>query len=240
MQEPLIGISTRMDVGSDRFYLRKHYCEAIYQAGGTPVLLPLIPEREYAQRLLSVLDGVLLSGSNSDVDPRRYGEEPCPHLGPIMNRRDETDWFLLDEAFKSKKPMLGICYGIQILNVFLGGTLWQDIGSEVQGALKHSPESPEGCATHDIDVKPGSLLYSLAGVEKIKVNSFHHQGIRKTAPVLTPVAMAQDNIVEAVELRDCQHFVIAVQWHPELGWESDEFSQRIFSCFVEQSRTPRS
>jgi putative glutamine amidotransferase len=239
MKQPLIGISTRIDVGSDRFYLRKQYSEAIFQAGGIPVLLPLIPEKDYTRGLLSILDGVLLSGSNSDVDPRRYGEEPRPHLGPVMSQRDQTDWFLLEEVFRNKKPLLGICYGIQILNVFLGGTLWQDIRSEVDGAHKHSPDSPDDFLTHNIEVVPESLLVSLAGHEKMNVNSFHHQGIRKTAPALKPVAIAPDNIVEAVELTDQSHFVLAVQWHPEIGWNSDEFSQRIFSCFTEQARKSR-
>jgi putative glutamine amidotransferase len=228
-----------MDVDSDRFYLRRQYSEAIYQAGGIPILLPLIPERDYTRELVSTLDGLLLSGSNSDVDPHRYGEDPHPHLGPIMNQRDQTDWYLLEEVFKSKKPLLGICYGIQILNVFLGGTLWQDIGSQVEGALKHSQDSLDDYATHNIEVKPESVLFSLAGHDKMKVNSFHHQGIRKTAPMLKPVALAPDNLVEAVELRDPQHFVLAVQWHPEIGWDSDAFSQKIFSCFTRQSTISR-
>src|SRR4030095_15619485 len=122
-KKPLIGVPCRMDAGKDQFYLRKHYSEALFHAGATPVLLPLIAEKAYARALVKGVEGILISGSNSDVDPHRYGQEPHPKIGSIVTRRDETDLFLLDEIFRVRKPLLGICFGVQILNVYLGGTL---------------------------------------------------------------------------------------------------------------------
>ncbi len=237
-KRPLIGMPCRMDVGADRFYLRKHYSEAIYHSGGTPVLLPLIAEKRYAQELLGGLDGILLSGSNSDVDPHRYGQQPHPKIGSIVARRDETDLFLLEEIFRTRKPLLGICFGVQILNVYLGGTLWQDVESQVKQPVKHEQNALEDYRSHTIRIKPKTLLHRLARQTETRVNSFHHQAIRKVAAPLLAIAESRDGIVEAVELRKPErgHFVLGVQWHPEIGWETDELSQRIFASFVEAAR----
>jgi putative glutamine amidotransferase len=222
-----------MDVDGDRFYLRKHYSEAIFHAGGIPVLVPLIAEKDYVQGLVRRLNAVVLSGSNSDVDPHRYGEEPHRKIGSVMSRRDQTDLYLLEEVFQSRKPLLAICFGTQILNVFLGGTLWQDVDSQVKDAVKHSQHGPEEYKSHSVRVKRESLLFALAAQDEFRVNSYHHQAIQEVASSLDPVAKATDGIVEAVELRENSHFVLGLQWHPEIGWEKDAISQRIFHCFVE-------
>lgn len=234
-KRPLIGIPCRIDAGKDQFYLRKHYSEALFHAGGTPVLLPLIPEKIYAEELVRGLDAILISGSNSDVDPHRYGEEPHPKIGSIVTRRDETDLFLLDEVFQVRKPLLGICFGVQILNVYLGGTLWQDVESQVKQPVKHEQTAMEDYRSHTIRVKPKSLLHELVGQTETRVNSFHHQAIHKVAPQLVGVAESTDGIVEAVELRKPYpgQFVLGVQWHPEIGWETDGLSRKIFARFVE-------
>jgi len=233
-KRPLIGIPCRIDAGKDQFYLRKHYSEALFQAGGTPVLLPLIPEKIYAEELVRGLDAILISGSNSDVDPHRYGQEPHPKIGSIVTRRDETDLFVLDEIFRVRKPLLGICFGVQILNVYLGGTLWQDVESQVKEPVKHEQTAMEDYRSHTIRVKPKSLLHELVGQTETRVNSFHHQAIHKVAPQLVAVAKSSDGIVEAVELRKPRpgQFVLGVQWHPEIGWETDALSQKIFARFV--------
>lgn len=237
-KRPLIGIPCRMDVGKDQFYLRKHYSEAIYHAGGTPALVPLIAEKTYARELVNGVDGILISGSNSDVDPHRYGQEPHPKIGRIVTRRDETDVFLLGEVFRAQKPLLGICFGIQILNVYLGGTLWQDVESQVKHAVKHEQTATEDYRSHTIRIKPKSFLYQLTRQKEMRVNSFHHQAIQKVASALVAVATATDGIVEAVEMRQRNQFVLGVQWHPEIGWETDKLSQQIFSSFVEAARHP--
>ncbi len=226
-----------MDVGTDRFYLRKHYSEAIFEAGGIPVMIPLIARKEYIRELVGGIDGILLSGSNSDVDPHRYREEPHPKIGAIMSRRDQTDLFLLEEVFHTRKPLLGICFGIQILNVYLGGSLWQDVDSQVKESIKHDQDTQEA-RSHTIRIRPKTLLHRLARKTVTIVNSFHHQAIRTIAPPLRAVAKSSDGLIEAVELRTPrkEQFLLGVQWHPEIGWETDELSQKIFSCFIEATR----
>src|SRR5262245_19045415 len=222
-----------MDVDKNRFYLRKDYSEAIFETGGTPVLLPLIPLKDFTRELTKNLDAIVISGSNSDVDPHLYGEEPHPNLASVMTRRDQTDLYLLESVFQNRKPLLAICFGIQILNVFLSGPLWQDIGSQVHGAVKHSQDSSDGYKSHSISIRSTSLLRELAGEKETQVNSYHHQAIHKVAGQLIPTAKASDGIVEAVELRDKQHFVLGLQWHLEVGWENDELFRQIFLCFVD-------
>jgi putative glutamine amidotransferase len=225
-----------MDVDGDRFYLRKHYSEAIFHAGGIPLLIPLIPDKAMAAELVANLDGIVISGSNSDLDPHRYGEEPHPKIGPIMTRRDQTDLQLLERAFAERKPILAICYGIQVLNVYLGGTLWQDISSQVKNAVKHDQDSSEDYHSHSIRVKPRSFLYTLTRVKNIRVNSYHHQAIRDLSAKLFSTATSPDGIIEAVELRAKSQFLLGVQWHPEIGWERDDLSQKIFARFVEAAK----
>ncbi len=228
-----------MDPGKNRFYLAKNYSEAIFESGGVPVLLPLISDRNFSRELLKSLDAVVISGSNSDVDPYLYGEEPHPKLGSVMSRRDQTDLGLLEEVFHKKKPLLAICFGIQILNVFLGGTLWQDINSQLSNAIKHSQDSENDYRSHAVSIRAHSLLRDLATEKNTRVNSYHHQAIKRIAPRLLASAKAPDGVVEAVELRDTTHFVLGVQWHPEIGWETNQLSRSIFSGFVEASKTPR-
>jgi len=240
LKRPLIGIPCRMDAGKDQFYLRKHYSEAIFHAGGTPVMLPLITEKDFAMAIVKEADAILLSGSNSDVDPHLYGQEPHPRIGSVVNRRDGTDWLVLDEIFQSGKPLLAICFGMQILNVYLGGTLWQDIESQRRKAVKHEQAATEDYQSHTIRIRPSSLLHRLAGRSKMKVNSFHHQAIQKIAPALLAVATSTDGIVEAVETRSQKQFILGVQWHPEIGWEGNPLSQRIFSSFVKAAQRPNS
>ncbi len=238
-KRPLIGISCRMDVDGDQFYLRKHYSEAVFHAGGIPVLLPLIPQEVFAQQLVRGLDGIVISGSSSDVDPHRYGREPHPKLGSIMTRRDQTDLFLLEEIFRARKPLLGICFGTQIINVYFGGTLWQDVESQVKGAVKHRQNSVEEYRSHSIRIEPKSMLFEMARQKELRVNSYHHQAIENVARALKPVATAPDGIVEAVELCDNRQFMLGVQWHPEIGWEKDKLSQKIFSRFVSAATSRR-
>lgn len=238
---PLIGISMRLDPGQTKFYLQSNYSEAIHAAGGTPILVPLIPEKDTIRSLVTSLDGIVLSGSGSDVDPRHYGARKSPMCGENHPLRDKTDFLLLEEAFKRKLPVLAICFGIQSLNVFLGGTLIQDIPNQCPSALEHSlPDSkinkknPEGFCGHRITIEPDSLLYKLSGKKsQARVNSSHHQAIETVARELKITARATDGIIEGVELKSKDQFVFGTQWHPEKGFEGDGLSQAIFRVFVQ-------
>jgi putative glutamine amidotransferase len=232
---PLIGITTRLDFAHDTLYLKRYYAEAIFAAGGLPFHIPLITDREYLSQIGLMIDGLLLSGSDSDVDPTRYGEEPQPNLGTVIPERDETDLFLLNLVEDRRIPVLGICYGCQSLNVSRGGMLIQDIQSQVPAALKHSQGPPVNRPSHQIDIEEGSLLAELAGSDCVRVNSTHHQAIRKTGHNLRAVARAHDGVIEAVTDPRPDRFVLGVQWHPEVGWEKDALSQAIFKRFVAEA-----
>lgn len=229
---PLIGITTRLGA-EDTFYLRRYYAEAVEAAGGAPIYIPLIADREYLAALADRLDGLMLSGSNSDLDPVLYGEEPHLKLGSVLPRRDETDLILLEIAERRAMPVLGICFGMQSLNVARGGSLIQDIESQIPNAIKHEQGQVYNRPSHSIRIEAGSLLAQLAGGTSARVNSSHHQAIKQVGRDLRAIAHAPDGVIEAVIDARSDRFVLGVQWHPEIGWERDKFSQAIFNRFIE-------
>lgn len=229
---PRIGITMRLELVSDRFYLSRHYSEAVAAAGGAPVHISLIPRRDYISTIMDQLDGVLLPGSDSDVDPLRYGAEPHPNLGSVQTIKDETDLLVLEGVEKRKVPLLAICFGMQVLNVSRGGTLIQDIASQVPKAIKHEQGAPRDRASHRIKLGQRSILSSLAQSEAGLVNSHHHQALEKVGKDLTPTAWSSDGLIEAVEDPRRDRFVVGVQWHPELGWQQDYLSQALFNRFI--------
>lgn len=229
---PRIGITMRIELETDRFYLSRHYSEAIEAAGGAPVHISLIPDANYLRSVLAGLDGVLLPGSDSDVDPLRYGHEPHPALGRVHPIKDETDLLVLEEAENRALPLFAICYGMQALNVFRGGTLIQDIASQFAGAVKHEQGVPRDRPSHRVTLASDSLLSSLAAQESVVVNSHHHQAIETVGRELVATAWSTDGLVEALEDPRENRFVLGVQWHPELGWRTDAFARTIFNRFI--------
>jgi putative glutamine amidotransferase len=235
MMRPLIGITTRVGI-ENNFYLRRFYAEAVEAAGGLPIYVPLIPDREYLNALSGKIDGLMLSGSDSDLDPVLYGEEPHPKLGSIIPERDSTDLILLEIAELRKMPVLAICFGMQSLNVSRGGSLIQDIESEVPEPVKHEKDQVDHRPSHPIRIEPDSALTQLAGGQTVLVNSSHHQAIKQTGRDLQVIARALDGVIEAVIDPRPDRFVLGVQWHPEIGWDRDDFSQAIFRRFIEEVR----
>src|SRR5687767_14200917 len=161
----------RLELETDRFYLARHYSEAVEAAGGAPVHISLIPSRDYIETVVAGLDGVLLPGSDSDIDPLRYGAEPHPHLGNVHAVKDETDLLVLEQIEKRRLPLFAICFGLQSLNVSRGGTLIQDIASQMPAAIKHQQGPPRDRPSHAIKLGNHSLLSSLAEDERVTVNS---------------------------------------------------------------------
>lgn len=233
---PRIGITMRIELETDRFYLSRHYSEAVEAAGGAPLHISLIPDIEYIAAVTEGLDGILLPGSDSDVDPQRYGREPHQALGQVHSIKDETDLMVLEEIERRRLPLFGICYGMQVLNTSRGGTLIQDIASQVQGAIKHEQGVPRDRPSHRIRFLEESRLGTLAGRDEALVNSHHHQAIETVGRDLVAGAWTGDGLVEALEDPRPDRFVIAVQWHPELGWERDPLSQGLFTRFVGEAR----
>ena len=229
---PRIGITMRIELETDRFYLSRHYSEAVEAAGGAPVHISLIPNSDYVDSVVEGLDGILLPGSDSDVDPLRYGQQPHPALGAVHTIKDQTDLLVIEAAERRQLPLFAICFGMQVLNVSRGGTLIQDIGSQVPDAIKHQQGAPRDRPSHRVTLSENTKLSNIAGQLDAVVNSHHHQAIESVGANLVATAWSTDGIIEAIEDPRSDRFVMAVQWHPELGWQHDQLSQRLFKSFV--------
>lgn len=229
----------RLEIESGRFYLGRDYSEAVEAAGGLPVHIPLIADEEFIRGVLDGLDGILLPGSDTDPDPARYGEDPHPKLKKVIPEKDETDILVLAEAERRNLPVLGICYGMQVLNVARGGTLIQDIESQVPNCIKHEQGKPLSRNSHSVTLGSENSLSSIAreigdAADRPRVNSHHHQSVRTVGRDLTAIAWANDGVVEGIEDIRPGRFVLGVQWHPELSWKTDAFSRSIFKRFVDK------
>jgi putative glutamine amidotransferase len=235
----LIGMPTQLDPGTDNQYLSRRYSESIAASGGVPVLIPLLETSEVAGKIIDQLGGIVLTGNNSDLDPALYGEPRLEFCGPTQPLRDRMDFFLLEAAFKRRLPVLAICFGIQSLNVFLGGSLVQDIPSCLATPIRHSDPDSNGCPSHEIEILAGSVLEQIAGGRKRTVNSTHHQAVKSPGQGLEVIARAPDNVIESVSYSDRNHWVLGIQWHPEKSFECDEFSRKIFKFFLARCRAAR-
>ena len=213
------------------------YVEVLRQAGAVPWIVPLIPhDKETMNEIFSRLDGVFLTGG-ADVDPGSYHEQKLPVCGYTDPARDAVEIMLLNHARETHKPVLAVCRGIQILNVCYGGTLYQDIPSQVPAAMKHDyfPKADNTPTrqdlTHDITVTANTRLRSILVDGVVPVNSMHHQAIKDLAPGLKPNAYAPDGIIEGVEGTN-GHYLMAVQWHPEELVDTQPGMKRLFESFV--------
>ncbi len=236
MKKPRIGITMRLEIETRRFYLGRDYSEALQGLGAIPVHLSLIPSREYVADCLSGLDGILLPGSDTDVDPFRFGEEPHPRLKKTIFEKDETDALVLEEGEKINLPLLAICYGMQALNVFRGGTLIQDIESQVPKCIRHEQGIPLERNSHSLDFAEESKLFGGKITSGIRVNSHHHQAVGKIGKDLLATAWAKDEVIECIEDSRDDRFIVGVQWHPELNWKTDDLSRNIFETFIEKCK----
>lgn len=239
-KSPLIGITMRLEIETDRFYLGRQYSEALEFFGAIPIHISLIPKKKYIRDILKKVDGILLPGSDTDVDPSYYSEEPLPKLKKVIPEKDSTDLLVLREADKMNLPVLAICYGMQALNVHCSGNLVQDIETQVENPLKHEQGVPLNRLSHSIRVESESRLSTLvkkAGLDgNVKVNSHHHQSVKKVGKNLKETARTNDGVVECIEGIDRERFVLGVQWHPEISFSNDRLSEEIFRAFVVQCR----
>jgi len=234
MKKPLIGIGADVGAnpgsGRDRAFAYTTYVEALRKAGAIPVLIP--PQPENIDALLDELDGVLLAGGD-DCDPSLYGEEPHASCSPMDRRRQENDIAIAAKAREKHVPTLGICLGLQVMAVAAGGTLIQDIDSEIDTDLEHAGE-PTNRKRHDITLEEGTRLVGILKKRELNVNSSHHQAIRTAGKGLRITAKAPDGVIEGLE--DPEHpFYVGVQWHPE-DMTTEASGGSLFSAFVESAR----
>lgn len=216
MSAPRIGVTgiTRRVSGVERTGVNAAYVQAVLQSGGVPLVLSPLLGTAHNATLLEALDGLLLSGGE-DVAPERYGATPHPALGDVDRVRDAFELDLFGAARERRLPVLAICRGIQLVNVALGGSLWQDIASERPEALAHTQTGGRENRTHAVTIVPGSCLATALGTTRLDVNSFHHQSIRNLAPGLVVSASAPDGEVEGLESAPGDPWLLGVQWHPE-------------------------
>jgi putative glutamine amidotransferase len=231
---PLIGITTFRSLSRNNFPtigVNEAYVQAVWQAGGTPVLIPLGLPEERLGEMLTHLDGILFTGGG-DVHPERYGEQPHPLVNSVDEDRDRVEITLFHAAYERKIPFLGICRGLQVINVALGGSLYEDLLTQHPNSLKHDrfpAEAPDYLA-HPVEVERGTRLANILGANRVDVNSMHHQSIRHLAAGLRAIAHAPDGVIEAIQVEDYP-FGVAVQWHPE--WLQAHLAMRaLFSEFV--------
>ncbi len=230
-KRPLIAISPSYDFNENKVYLKRAYCDSILASGGLPVLLPLIHSADDVKEYIKRCDGFLLTGGQ-DIDANVYGEENLCFTGDINPDRDMLDILLVKELSKIDKPVLGICRGSQILNVALGGTLYQDIDSQFdKDMIKHVYNCPRTFPVHYIIIENKSHIFNIYKENKIFVNSYHHQAIKDIADGFKVVARSNDGIIEAIEHK-YKTMMLGVQWHPEDLWKNDKKMLCIFEYFV--------
>lgn len=220
------------------------YLAALHAAGATPILVPLHEHQDRVARLLAGVQGVLLPGSLYDVDPQRFGEDRIPECGPADPARTAVDELLIQDSFSLHKPILAICQGMQTLNVWCNGSLIQDLDTQLKTPVNHRP-GRQVVDAHPVRITPRSRLAALVPAGEAmepRVNSSHHQAIRVLGDNLQVSAISPaDSVVEAVELHSPEHFVLAVQWHPERTYTVSPLSRAIFAAFVRAAEewTPR-
>lgn len=235
--KPLIGITASMSKDSTGLfsgtvgdYLNNAYSKAVSRAGGVPVIIPINTDPENVAATLSKLDGLILSGGE-DAAPFIFNEEPLSKLGFTYPERDYAEIEIINKAMEIKMPILGICRGMQFINSVLGGTLYQDLSYFSEDALKHFQNAYPDDVSHSISIEKDSVLKEIFGDNNM-VNSFHHQLIKDPAPIFKVTAKAADGAIEAIEHKDMSHFILAVQFHPELLSSKLGYCQGIFDRFI--------
>jgi putative glutamine amidotransferase len=239
LMQPLIGITAgkeKSDTGIQKTCLIDKYSQAITQSGGIPLIIPSDITSDSISPLLQKIDGLMLTGGG-DIETKRYHGADHPRVYGVDLERDQVEIELLLESVKQKKPVLGICRGIQLINVALGGDLYSDIADQKPGACRHDwfPGYPRDFLVHTVNISNNSLLNQITNSTKLKVNSLHHQAIKTLAPNLKVSALSEDEIIEAVEM-DNHPFFLGLQWHPEWIY-SFEPTEQIFKAFVNASST---
>ena len=239
--KPVIGVCPLFDYERDSYWMLPGYFDGVIEAGGLPVMLPLTSEAADCEQLLDKIDALLVTGGQ-DVNPVLYGEDSPEAAARCLNAsagRDAMEAALIPMALARDLPLLGICRGLQVLNAVCGGTLYQDLPTQLPSEVNHHqpsehPERP----IHSVEFAPDSPLAKLLRVDTLQVNSFHHQGVHQVAPEFEPMATAPDGLVEAI-WSPTHAMVWGVQWHPEFMHKADESSKAIFKAFVKAAQGRR-
>lgn len=229
MKKPFIGVLPLYDENKESYWMLPGYMNGIEETGGIPVMLPISCNDDIINSFAERFDGFLFTGGH-DINPKMYNEEFTDKCGIPCDERDEMEKKLFLKCLELDKPVLGICRGMQMFNVALGGSLYKDIPTEIIYEIDHKQKPPYDVPVHQVAIKKNSLIYDVLKRDELYVNSYHHQCIKELSPMLTSCAKAWDGIIEAVYYEG-KKFVLGVQWHPEFIYKKDE-NIRIFRSFV--------
>ncbi|WP_447985647.1 gamma-glutamyl-gamma-aminobutyrate hydrolase family protein [Nitrospira sp. Nam74] len=241
--KPIIGVTPDFNAGDRKewggkeptYFLRARYIRAIEDLGGVPLILPLTADRAVRRTMLKGLQGLLLTGSGPDLPPRLYGERQRYEFGVVSRQRYTFELDMARMAADQALPVFGICGGMQAINVAFGGTLLQDIPSQVSAPLPHRSPLPATRVCHSVRVSAHSLLHRITRKQTLRVNSSHHQSVKQVAPSLIATAVAMDGVIEAIE-SPTHLFFLGVQWHPEFLYERHDVHRRLFQAFLKAAQ----
>ncbi|MDI6879985.1 MAG: gamma-glutamyl-gamma-aminobutyrate hydrolase family protein [Desulfitobacteriaceae bacterium] len=225
----IIGITCDHDYSQNRLFQTKAYVQAVVEAGGLPLLVPFFRAGQMNEELAQKLNGLMLTGG-ADIDPFFFGEPMLAATKEIDPERDEWEIALIQEFLRNDKPILGICRGMQVLNVAAGGSIYQDISSR-PGTWKHRQQAPSWYPTHSVQIIPESKIVQVLNQQVLRVNSYHHQAVKDVAPGFKVNARSEDGIIEGIESED-KLWVFGIQWHAETMWERDINQLMIFQAFI--------
>lgn len=225
----VIGVMPLWDDEKESIWMLPGYLDGILQAGGVPFIFPFLENKEDIICLCEMCDGFLLTGGH-DVSPVLYGEKPLDNV-EAFEKRDCMEKTVLAYAIEKDKPLLGICRGIQFMNVALGGTLYQDLPTQYASKTEHHMTAPYDRVCHMVSIVKDTPLYELMGLDEMGVNSYHHQAVKDLADDLRVMAVSEDNLVEGVYMPG-KKFIWALQWHPEFAFKTDVKCKKIFEKFV--------
>lgn len=228
--KPVVGVMPLWDEERESIWMLPGYLEGLSACGALSVVFPFTEDPQDIAQLMAQCDGFLFTGGQ-DVSPQLYGEETLSDLVETCVQRDRMEQIVLQKAIAQDQPVLGICRGIQFINVALGGTLYQDLPTQHVSTVEHHQQAPYDQSSHEVEICAGTPLYECLQSARIAVNSYHHQAVKTLGDGLQAMAISEDGLIEALHMPE-HRFLWAVQWHPEFSYQRDKNSRKIFAAFV--------